>query len=130
MPSEEEIAENLGKGHLNPVIKGKDKKAKKNQEIPISKMTSSYDTTTSIGSKEEESDEYVKGIKEALNSSVENLEEKFKKIFVARFCIDPKVEKDLKLKSILERSHNLTTNEWMVLTQKHFNAYGGNIAQL
>ena len=131
MPADEDISDNLGKGPNNPVRKtGKEKKGKTTGETSLMTLPETYFKPPSPSTEEAESDAYIKGIKDALKASAETLQEKFKKIFVARFCIEPQIDKDVKLKSLLERSHHLTTNEWITLTQKHFNAYGGNTSQL
>lgn len=72
-----------------------------------------------------EDDNYLVNLKKALASTGENTNEKFKSIFIARFCLEPQIDRDTKLKSILDNSHQLSIKEWMILTQKHFNEFGG-----
>lgn len=77
------------------------------------------------GSGYKEIDPYCSAIKRILGSTEEDNVVKFEKLFTARFGITCQLRSDKKLLSTLTRSDELTERDWMYLTLKHFNAYGG-----
>ena len=73
-------------------------------------------------------DEYCIMIKKLLNdfSKNNNHHEHFVQLYKARFAHDPNIELDVHLYNTL-KSHSLSNKQLMVLTQKHFNDFGGSI---
>ncbi len=73
-----------------------------------------------------ETDPYCGAIKRILESSETDGKVKFEKLFTTRFGIRSQLGSDRKLLSALnEDDRELTERDWMYLTLKHFNQYGG-----
>lgn len=69
-------------------------------------------------------DTYCLTLKHILESSESDMRKKFDELFIHRYGIMPQRENDKKLQqTLLHRS--LSENDLLLLTQRHFNEYGG-----
>ena len=134
MSDPKDMANILGTGHEAFSKKsGKTKKVTEGaSKTSQSKSNNLEDIEQTSPEKGEENhvEPYLAKLSAALASSDEDGTKKFKNIFNARFCVDAHIDQDTKLKSTLEKSHHVSPREWMILTQKHFNEFGGHVAKM
>lgn len=72
-------------------------------------------------------DEYIDSIEKVLNNyQDEDIVKTFENLYTIRYAITPQLEADANLMSVLRRyGSSISPRELMILTQKHFNEYGG-----
>ena len=68
-------------------------------------------------------DTYFKDVNQILEKTCDR-NEKFTQLFYTRFGLSPQIELDTKLQATLERP-TLSHKDLLILTQKHFNQFGG-----
>ena len=66
--------------------------------------------------------DYCQTLAQLVKKSNSNQMAKFEEIFRFRFRIEPMLEKDSQLQSVLTRG-NIPSKDWMLITQKHFNDF-------
>ena len=66
--------------------------------------------------------DYCQTLAQLVKKPYSNQMAKFEEIFRFRFGIEPMLEKDSQLQSVLTRG-NIPSKDWMLITQKHFNDF-------
>ncbi len=66
--------------------------------------------------------DYCQTLAQLVKKPYSNQMAKFEEIFRFRFGIEPMLDKDSQLQSVLTRG-NIPSKDWMLITQKHFNDF-------
>lgn len=92
-----------------------------------SNIKTEYDFDETFEISEDIGDEYVDTIRQILNEfTEESAVRRFTVIFTNKYGIEPQLDSDLDLKYVLDYD-KVPNKDIMILAQKHFNEYGGNV---